>query len=137
MLVDPVDYKIFKGYCQRPREFNGNLVPCRKCQNCKKYREYTWKFRLEQETSQSSKTWFSTFTFRKAPTNDVIRSSWQKYMKRIRKVTQKPVRYFTVVEAGTRNGRLHLHSLLFSPANAQPHEQLTYRNIKNSWACEV
>lgn len=108
-------------------------IPCRKCLNCKKWRQYQWKFRLRTEYLKSSKTWFCTLTYRHIPPPAEITPSWQKYMKRLRKATSKEIRYFTVVEHGSKTGRVHLHSLIFCPENAELSDQLLWREIQNSW----
>ncbi len=127
-LVTHADYRTFKGYCSAPSEFNGLAIPCRTCKNCRNWRNYQWKYRLKMEIGQTARTWFCTFTFRDRKLPTEITTSWQKYTKRLRKASNKELRYFTVLEHGSKNGRAHLHSLFFCQENP-----LTWREINASW----
>lgn len=108
------------GYCINPSLIRGHIVPCRTCLPCYNWKKYQWKYRLKNEILCSDRIWFATFTYRLTPDIDELRNSWQKYMKRTRKnahASPSDLRYFTVTERGSLNGRLHLHSLIFCSGN--------------------
>lgn len=58
----------------------------------------------------SARSWFATFTFRDVEVSAY--SDFQKYIKRLRK-SGAAIAYVCVEEFGKRNGRYHLHSLMF------------------------
>lgn len=122
------------GYCISPQEIRGHIVPCRKCWPCKQWRQYQWQYRLTQEHYSAHRTWFCTWTSRHEIKAEQWTATWQKFMKRLRKTLmhsqayQSPtVRYFTVLERGSKNSRLHLHSLMFCT------EEIRRRDIEASW----
>jgi hypothetical protein len=88
-----------------------------------------WSQRLMREREVAHTCWFVTLTFKKEPNIAEALHSMQRYIKRLRKGLRKPVRlpsrkepvqippitmrYFAVMEKGSKNGRLHLHLLMF------------------------
>lgn len=123
------------GYCMAPVAFRDTLHPCRKCQGCHRWRQYQWRYRLTQESLTSTRTWFCTWTSSTEMTEHDWTHSWQKFMKRLRKSLEtdthysRPptVRYFTVMEKGSMNSRLHLHSLMFCS------DKIRKRDIELHW----
>jgi len=121
-------------YCQTPFIWDGKTHPCRKCRPCRNWRSYQWQYRLKQEHLASCRTWFCTWTSSSVKTEPEWKHSWQKFMKRLRRRLTRSrrypaarLRYFTVMESGSLNSRLHLHSLMFCSA------PITKRDIEHSW----
>lgn len=97
------------------REF----VPCGKCNFCLESRRSEWSFRLRQELKVSSSASFLTLTYEKTPVTEagvetLSKRDLQLFFKRLRKASQKKLRYYAVGEYGTRTIRPHYHALLFN-----------------------
>lgn len=110
---------------------NRVIGKCGRCETCLWNRRWQWQQRIAEELTTAPRTWFCTFTFGQAPTSrrDVSRSVCL-YMKRLRKAATRkeiPIRYFVVVEKGSKHGRLHAHALIHS-RNA-----LSYRLLLKPW----
>lgn len=114
------------------------LVPCGKCANCLRNRSNQWTFRLEKELDASVCALFVTLTYDddhlplvhpdgsfsrfpdfeySAPADvhvSVCRRDVQLFLKRLRKTTHLPVRYFLTSEYGEHFGRPHYHMILFN-----------------------
>lgn len=96
-------------------------VPCGRCPNCKLRRVNGWVFRLLQEERISSSAHFVTFTYdtRTVPISQngfmtLKKEDFQLYMKRLRKLTSQPLKYYAVGEYGTNNKRPHYHAIIFN-----------------------
>lgn len=95
--------------------------PCGKCVNCKKRRVSGWSFRLMQQHRVSNTAWFITFTYttetvpispRHRMTLD--KRDFQLFMKRLRKLHQDKISYYTCGEYGTEKYRPHYHAIMFN-----------------------
>lgn len=104
--------------------------PCNKCVNCKKKRVSGWSFRLMKQHRVSNTAWFITFTY----TTDTVpisgykdgkeiskhhrmtldKRDFQLFMKRLRKVHQDKISYYTCGEYGTEKYRPHYHAIMFN-----------------------
>lgn len=115
-------------YCSNPTSAPWGVHPCRKCAGCHSWKRYQWKYRLLMESKTATRTWFFTATFRFAEETPNLRDSWQRYMKRIRKLfPMTKFRYFCSLEHGGKNGRKHLHALIFCST------AITRRELDHSW----
>lgn len=94
--------------------------PCGKCVNCKKRRVSGWSFRLLQQFKIAKSAWFVTFTY----TTDTVplskkgrmtldKRDWQLFMKRLRKVHQNKIVYYTCGEYGSEKYRPHYHAIMY------------------------
>ena len=106
--------------CDAPEEHHGVTHACGKCFKCNERKTDRWRYRLRIEDYSSVQTYFCTWTSRYAQNPEGLKHLWQRYMKRVRRhlkriprYRQVKLRYFTVLERGEKNGRLHLHSLIF------------------------
>ena len=101
---------------------------CGRCEACIAHRRWLWTDRAKEETKCSPRTWFCTFTFSSPPaTQREVTRSLQRYLKRLRKNTGQPIRYFATTEKGSKTGRLHLHALI----HCAP--ELSYRQLCGPW----
>lgn len=95
----------------------GNLeVPCGKCEACLKERSREWAVRCQHEMSLHKDNSFITLTYDNnnlKNTQEDFTSDIQKFWKRLRKNTQKKIRYIYSVEYGTKTLRPHFHALIF------------------------
>lgn len=96
-------------------------LPCGKCPPCKKRRVDGWVFRLLQEDKISSNAHFITLTY--APKHlpktrnglgTLVKSDYQNFMKRLRKLTKNKIKYYAVGEYGETFLRPHYHAIIFN-----------------------
>lgn len=99
----------------------GELIPCRKCWQCKETKIDDWVGRCIAESKTAKATNFVTLTYGMddnyegvdAPRSAVLTySDVQKFFKRLRKAGY-PMRYFCVGEYGSLKGRSHWHIIVF------------------------
>jgi hypothetical protein len=110
--------------CETPIWVDGMDFPvaCRQCKACKLRQQVEWYNRMLFECfGKNYRPMFVTWTFR----NDsylenvkYVREQITLALKRIRAATG-PLRGFHAVEAGSKNGRLHGHSIIWSPSIAK------------------
>lgn len=114
-----------------------NVVPCGKCPECLRARANSWAFRLYNEMKQSSSAKFLTFTyddenqplsFNGIPTLE--KQDFQKFMKRLRKETQAPLKYYACGEYGDQTERPHYHAIMF---NLPKSHIINSQPLQNTW----
>lgn len=107
--------------CTHPSKYNrlgtfiSSLPPCGKCLSCRLNDRAVWASRLVCERKAYSDASFVTFTYREEdlPTGEAdAKRQFQLFIKRLRKV-EPDIRYFSVLEYGTLNGRAHWHAIFF------------------------
>lgn len=121
--------------CPTPLAIHDMLVPCNRCEVCRQNRLSDWVVRLTAEYRSCVFSYFITLTYNDAnlPINDngdscLVKRDVQLFMKRLRKrLFNHSIRYFTVGEYGTRFGRAHYHSIIFSD------KPITYDDFNTSW----
>lgn len=106
-----------------PQEFGrpkldpeGSLkLPCGKCHECISKRAVDWATRARHEISLHDENSFLTLTYDKdhLPSHFVVKSHFQKFMKRLRKKTKNKLRYIVSHEYGGKTGRPHHHAIIF------------------------
>lgn len=105
----------------RKVETNNYTLPCGKCPNCYARRISGWSFRLVEEERKSSSSYFITLTY--TPENikmtdngymNLDKRDTQLFMKRLRKLNSKKLKYFTTGEYGSKTNRPHYHIILFN-----------------------
>lgn len=100
---------------------------CGKCPECYKKRAIEWCTRVGHELASSEDNVFVTLTY-----DDTKKSlytydyeDFQGFMKRLRmRLPKTRIRYFTSIEYGGKNGRLHFHAILFNfyPPKSDRHQ---------------
>ena len=102
------------------------LVACRKCSKCLNFKRNKWVYRMNRESMYWPRIWLITLTFRNL--QDAHYKNTQLFLKKLRKrVNSRPLKYFAATEYGTKNGRYHMHLIVFGDRN------ITYRTITASW----
>ena len=111
------------------------MVPCGHCLACLDKRRREWTARLKFEARNSTSAHFVTLTYddlyltyvngTDIPT--LVKSDFQKFMKRLRKNTGCKLRYYAAGEYGARTMRPHYHVCLFN----LPEEMID--KIDQSW----
>ena len=113
-------------------------VPCGKCFECLRARQFAWTFRLQKQQMISESAYFVTLTYGKVMEKGVHlfgddpplsfnghqtldRSHFQKFMKRLRKRNPCTIKYFMCGEYGTKFKRPHYHMIIYNldPALAE------------------
>lgn len=107
-------------------------LPCGKCPNCMKRRTSGWSFRLMKEGDISETALFVTLTYNtsyvpmsKNGFMTLDKSAVQLFMKRLRKESDKKLKYYAIGEYGGKRNRPHYHLILF---NADP------ENVEKAWS---
>lgn len=96
-------------------------LPCGKCPNCMKRRTSGWSFRLIKEGERSETALFVTLTY---DTNYVPltkngfmtlnKRDIQTFMKRLRKESDRKLKYYVCGEYGSKRDRPHYHMIIFN-----------------------
>jgi hypothetical protein len=96
-------------------------VPCSKCPPCIKRRTSGWSYRLVKEGEISNTALFVTLTYNtdSVPITqkgfmNLDKTHVQKFMKRLRKLTNEKIKYYAVGEYGSIKMRPHYHLILFN-----------------------
>lgn len=105
----------------------GQIVPCGKCENCRKTRISSWSFRLMNEDRAATSSYFLTLTYdtdnvplTRAGYMDLSKRDLQLFFKRLRRWHDRkagnslPLKYYAVGEYGGRYMRPHYHVILFN-----------------------
>lgn len=90
---------------------------CGHCFECYKKRAIEWSTRVGHELASNEDNCFITLTYddEKKDQYKYEYSDFQDFMKRLRqRVPNTRIRYFTSIEYGGKNGRLHFHAILFN-----------------------
>lgn len=95
-------------------------LPCGRCMGCRLERSRQWAVRIMHEAQLYEDNCFVTLTFdekhlrEQCPTGSLDRSHMQKFLKRLRRRFDHPVRTYYCGEYGERLGRPHYHACLFN-----------------------
>lgn len=105
----------------KPNPDGDLLIPCGKCVECLTKRSSEWAIRCKHEISTHKENCFLTLTYDESqlPSILICKEYFQRFMKRLRKHTKKPIRYIVSHEYGSENKRPHHHAIIFgwSPKN--------------------
>lgn len=92
------------------------ILPCGQCVGCRLERSRRWAVRLMHESQMHSASSFLTLTYsdENVPTGGSLQvEDFQKFMKRLRRGSSSPLRFFHCGEYGEKTGRPHYHCCLF------------------------
>lgn len=113
----------------QPQEFGkpkldpeGELqLPCGKCFECKSKRAFDWAIRCKHEIACHNENSFITLTYddENLPSFLIVKDYFQKFIKRLRKLTKQKLKYIVSHEYGSKSGRPHHHCIIFgwNPSN--------------------
>lgn len=114
--------------CSNPKTFPGGIGRCGGCVGCLKFKTWQWEMRIEHEAREWPRAWSGTLTWRYAPNSEkAMYEEFQRFMKRVRKGLTSKIRFVAAIENGERNGRLHMHCLIFC------REEVKFRDINSKW----
>lgn len=91
-------------------------LPCGQCIGCRLERSRQWAMRCTHEASLNENNCFITLTYNpenRPPDGGLIKSDFQKFIKRLRSRTRKKIRYYHCGEYGDRTNHPHYHAILF------------------------
>lgn len=91
-------------------------LPCGQCIGCRLERSRQWAMRCLHESSLYDQNSFITLTYDEStipPGGSLWYPDFQKFMKRLRKFTKRPVRFYMGGEYGESTARPHYHACLF------------------------
>jgi hypothetical protein len=97
-----------------------NVVGCGQCIHCRSNRRREWVHRILLEMHQHEFNTFLTLTYddEHVPKDFSLKPEHlTKFLKRLRKKTEYPIRYFAVGEYGDESQRPHYHLALFGHPN--------------------
>lgn len=107
-------------------------LPCGKCPACMKRRTSGWSFRLIKEGERSETALFVTLTYdtkyvplTKNGYMSLNKRHIQTYMKRLRKLSDRKLKYYVCGEYGSKRDRPHYHMIIF---NADPEK------VERAWS---
>lgn len=106
------------------------MVPCGRCIACRLNKARAWSIRIMHEAKVSKLRCFVTLTYNDdhlPKDGSLVVADCQKFMKRLRKNTQVPIRYFLGGEYGEIGKRPHYHAILFGIDTS------FRREIERSW----
>ncbi len=96
-------------------------LPCGKCPGCMKRRSSGWSFRLMKEGERAETALFVTLTYdtqyvplTKSGFMSLNKRHIQLYMKRLRKLSDKKLKYYVCGEYGSKRNRPHYHMIIFN-----------------------
>lgn len=102
--------------CAKPYylKTQGIFVPCGRCRPCRINRAAEWATRITHEAQSHEHNAFITLTYddEHAP-GELIKRDLQLFLKRIRKNTNKKLKYYACGEYGEQTGREHFHLIIF------------------------
>ena len=87
-------------------------IPCGKCEGCTASKALTWAIRIYHEAQMHDRNSFITLTYADAP-EAINRHDPQKFIKRLRRRSDTPIRYFLTGEYGEKTHRPHYHAIIF------------------------
>lgn len=99
-------------------------IPCGHCLSCKLDYSKNWSNRCVLESLSYENNCFVTLTFNDESLlnlKDDFKSILQKFLKRLRRSLDYPIRYFACFERGARSNRPHYHLIIFNywPSDAR------------------
>jgi len=109
----------------------GNLkLPCGKCTECISKRSLEWATRARHEISLHKENTFLTLTYdqKNLPSIFLVKTEFQKFIKRLRKHAKAPLRYMVSHEYGSKTFRPHHHAIIFG---YNPDKQILLTNTKS------
>ena len=89
-------------------------IGCGKCEGCTAQKRLEWAIRITHESKMHERNCFITLTYNEQNCPEKInRTDPQKFIKRLRHHSGRPIRYFLTGEYGSKTKRPHYHAILF------------------------
>lgn len=104
----------FKGQLDREPDY---FIDCGKCEGCRARARTDWAVRIYHETQSWDRNCFITLTYddEHLPDDKKIRKDdIQNFIKRLRRQSDRKIRYYAVGEYGEKTRRPHYHAIIFN-----------------------
>ncbi len=118
------------GVIPKAKDWRAKWVPigCGKCMECMKQKGNQWKVRLSEEIKSDNRGYFVTLTFNDRAfyelgknavvkgyelDNKIAKRGVRMFLERWRKKYKKSVKHWLVTELGEKNGRMHMHGIIW------------------------
>lgn len=97
------------------KEYVSFQIPCSKCIQCRLEYGRQWAIRCVHEAQMHTKNMFLTLTYddEHLKSDKLIYEDFQKFMKRLRKLSNTPIGVFVTGEYGDKKKRPHWHACIF------------------------
>ena len=112
--------KCYKPIALKDKKNGGIMtVPCGKCAACKSNRRESWSIRLYEQLVDIPISCFVTTTYNDenltyaAEYPTLVKRDVQLFLKRLRKKTNKEIKFYGIGEYGTRTKRPHYHFIFY------------------------
>mgnify|MGYP000543980910 CR=1 FL=1 len=91
------------------------FIPCGRCDGCRASQRRDWAIRIAHESQSWDRNCFVTLTYDDQHCPESIqRSDCQNFIKRLKRASARPIRYYLVGEYGDKTRRPHYHAILFN-----------------------
>lgn len=87
-------------------------VGCGRCEACTSQKSQEWAIRMAHESQYHERNSFLTLTYENAP-EKINKHDLQIFLKRLRRRSETPLRYFITGEYGEITRRPHYHAIIF------------------------
>jgi len=105
------------------------MLPCSTCIGCRKAHAQAWALRCHLENQNHATSVFTTLTYNEATLPPTLtKRHLQLFLKRLRKNTAQPIRFFGCGEYGEKRNRPHYHAILYGLS-----EQEHSTAIRDAW----
>lgn len=91
------------------------FIPCGKCEGCRANQRRDWAVRIAHESQDWDRNCFVTITYNDEYCPESIsRRDAQNFIKRLKRLSERPLRYYLVGEYGDKTRRPHYHAIIFN-----------------------
>lgn len=91
------------------------FIPCGKCEGCRARQRQDWAIRMAHESQSWDRNSFLTLTYDEEHCPEKInKHDIQTFLKRLRKHSDRKIRYYITGEYGERTRRPHYHAIIFN-----------------------
>lgn len=108
-----VDGKITFSAKKRTKELAAFQLPCGQCLECRLEYARQWAIRCVHEAKMHKESCFITLTYENLESPKLQYEDFQKFMKKLRKLSLTPIGVFVTGEYGEQNKRPHWHAIIF------------------------
>lgn len=106
----------YRDWCDQYGKDNILQLPCGHCDSCIESRARAWAARCVLEAAEYGANCFITLTYNDQclPKGGLCKSDLQKFIRKLRDVTGRKIRYFACGEYGEHTYRPHYHLIVFN-----------------------
>lgn len=90
------------------------VIKCGRCKECLNEKKINMYYKIKREIELNKDNIFITLTYDNENCKDLNKKDIQDFLKRLRKKTEKKIKYFCVGEYGENTKRPHYHMIIFN-----------------------